>query len=298
MTSDSERPSVGARMFVKLFWGFDPPTWPMVTFSQVGGLNRLLRNAGPRDLALFVGTSSAPTAIHERGKILGFAEFGRKRFDATKVEWPQPFPPNTYDAQGRFKWPHAVAMTRAWRISEPPKAARNLGFRIDVTIASNVRLLDAERAAWVLSHPFVPVELPDVPALRSTRAMEDLLAGNRRNSKGPAPSSWNGPVSRDATGEAFTYVLRFGKRDVWKVGWADDPAKRAAEVGVHVPEEAIGENWRIRITQRWESAAAAYAMEQRLLSILGPKRTQGERVACSEGEMNAAWARAMKPPTP
>lgn len=296
MASDFVRPVADARIFVKLFWGFDPENWPIVSFSQTGGLNRLLRYARPRDLALFVGTSTAPTAVDERGKILGFAEFGRKRFDATKVAWPQPFPPDTFDAQGRFKWPHAVAMTRAWRIVEPPRAARSLGFRIDVTIASNVRLLDAERAAWVLSHPFVPVELPDVPALRSMRAMEDLLAGNRRNSKGPAPSSWNGSVSRDATGAAFTYVLRFG-RDVWKIGWADDPAKRAADVGAHVPEEAIGENWRIGLTQRWGSSGAAYAMEQRLLSILGPKRTQGERVACSEGEMNAAWAKAIKPPT-
>ena len=112
---------------------------------------------------------------------------------------------------------------------------------------------------------------------------------------GPAPSSWSGIVSRDANAAATTYAFRFGKRNVWKIGHAQDLQARLLDVNKHIPHEVLGERWSITWQQRWRNQKEAYEMEQRLFTLLAARRTEGERVQCTEDELRAAWVGAASP---
>jgi hypothetical protein len=112
---------------------------------------------------------------------------------------------------------------------------------------------------------------------------------------GPLPSSWSGIVSRDANVAATTYAFRFGKRNIWKIGHAQDLQARLLDVNKHIPHEVLGERWSIAWQQHWRTQKEAYEMEQRLLTLLAERRTEGERVQCTEDELRAAWLGAMVP---
>jgi hypothetical protein len=99
-------------------------------------------------------------------------------------------------------------------------------------------------------------------------------------------------VTRDATQSAFTYVLRFGSRDIWKIGHAVDVQARLTEVNKHVPYEVLGERWSVTEQEQCPSETDAYQMEQRVLTALRTPSSVGERVCCSRRELDAAWRAA------
>jgi hypothetical protein len=112
---------------------------------------------------------------------------------------------------------------------------------------------------------------------------------------GPIPSSWSGTVSHDANAAATTYAFRFGKRNLWKIGHAQDLPARLRDVNEHVPYEVLGERWSIARRRRWQTQKKAYEMEQQLLGLLAAGRTVGERVHSTEDELRAAWVGAVGP---
>ena len=77
------------KMFIKRFWGFDPIYWPVVTFGLRGSLDTLLADSSPGDLMAFVGTQGEETEEHERGRLLGFVEFGRNPVHSREALPPQ-----------------------------------------------------------------------------------------------------------------------------------------------------------------------------------------------------------------
>ena len=88
-------------------------------------------------------------------------------------------------------------------------------------------------------------------------------------------------------------VARFGKRDVWKIGWAADVAKRLNNVNKHVPHEVLRERWEFGLQQGWASAGEANAMEQKVLKMLRTGLAAGERVRCTRAALGKAWAAAL-----
>jgi hypothetical protein len=117
------------------------------------------------------------------------------------------------------------------------------------------------------------------------------------------PTTFSGPVllldrcppiglavfPRETDRESWTYVLRFGSRDVWKIGHTQDIDRRLEDVNQHVPFEDIGERWEAVLLKAWASAQQAYAMEQILLAALHRYRTTGERVRCPEAKIRRTW---------
>jgi len=99
-------------------------------------------------------------------------------------------------------------------------------------------------------------------------------------------------MSRDPSKAAHTYSFRFGRRNLWKIGHAQDLDNRLAEVNKHVPEEAVGEKWERYLIQKWPDSETAYEMEQTVLVILTARRTVGERVICNQRELEEAWTKA------
>jgi hypothetical protein len=114
-----------------------------------------------------------------------------------------------------------------------------------------------------------------------------------RPTTGPRPADVHYSVERSAQTPASTYALRFGKRNIFKIGHAEDVGSRLNAVNQHVPVEVLKEQWSVYLTQKWGTSAEAYAMEQRVLARMASKRTGFERVECSESDLSSVWAAAL-----
>jgi hypothetical protein len=106
---------------------------------------------------------------------------------------------------------------------------------------------------------------------------------------GPVPTSWTKLVTYCERAATWTYVMRFGDKDLWKIGHARSLVVRLRTIRTHVPAELIGENWELYLRFPWASAISAYRMEQEVLGLLKAFRSAGERVKCSEVELLGAW---------
>ena len=109
---------------------------------------------------------------------------------------------------------------------------------------------------------------------------------------GPKPSSYEASFRRE-DGAASTYIFRFARSNIWKIGYAGHVSKRLDHVNQHVPLELLGEGWEIARSARWPSQSIAYGMEQALLGLLSAERTMFERVNCAEERIFAAWDQAL-----
>jgi hypothetical protein len=289
-----ERQGNRVQIFAMRFWGFDPARWPIISFSVEANRDALIQASMPGDLIAFIGTQTEPTEPEDRGRFLGLAEIGRLPIDSLDVLDPANILPIHCDANGRLKWPKAIPMLRAWRFPHKPGVTDVL--RKQLTYEATVRAvrLDEQDQAALLALTRQQVAVPDVEIVRRHRDLADALSASGPT-RGPAPSSWSGTVTRDANAAATTYALRFGKRNVWKIGHAQDLTTRLADVNKHVPHEVLGERWSIAWEQIWPNETAAYEMEQRVFTILAARRTEGERVHCTEDELRVAWIGAMVP---
>src|SRR5690606_17618209 len=106
---------------------------------------------------------------------------------------------------------------------------------------------------------------------------------------GPAPSEWSAVTSR-CDGPTATYLFRFGKRNVWKIGISQNPSQRCKALNFSIPKEVLNEEWVPHFVATWPNGAEAYAMEQALLASLSASCTENERVMCSEAQIGASWS--------
>lgn len=283
------------KMFIKRFWGFDPIYWPVVAFSQRGSLDTLLAQAEPGDCMAFVGTQGPNTAVSERGRLLGFVMFGRERIHSRAALPPQSFADAAKGPNGDIKWPHAVAVTAAWKFTDTPLPVMTEILRRQLPMAAmnNAVLLTSEEQARVLGLPRQEIDVATTQAILDERTrLIDI--SKKGGTTGPIPSSFDTSVSRDVQQPASTYAFRFGQSDIWKIGWADDPAKRLRVVNKHIPYELLGQRWEGGLTQKWASAPQVYAMEQAILASFREDSRHGERIRCSKGELDAAWLQVLR----
>jgi hypothetical protein len=282
----------GVQIFAKRFWGFDPAVWPIVSFSLDGNRNRLLRDSSPGDLVLFIGTEGEETEPDDRGRLLGLAEFGRNEIESADVLDVATLRPDAFDENGQLRWAKALPMVRAWRLLTRPRVTEVLQRQLPYGATVRALLLDVTDTAAVLALPREEVLIPGVPALSRLRDLNDALKSSGPTT-GPRPTSWTGSVQRDAETEAWTYAFRFGSKDIWKIGYAKDVAARLTEVNRHVPEEVIGEGWRLVLQHRWNTEAKAYEMEQRVLKALRTPASMFERVRCTRRQLESAWSASL-----
>jgi hypothetical protein len=146
----------------------------------------------------------------------------------------------------------------------------------DIINRDNLRILALRRASTIDAGSDTPLQEPEA----------SLALGP---TTGPRPTSWTALVSRSASGQSHAYVFQFGDRAIWKVGHAVDVEARLADVNKHVPYEVLGEQWRVCLYHRCASQDAAYAIEQRLLSLLRTPTSVGERVICTRDALQLAW---------
>ncbi len=278
-------------VFATRVWGFDPTTWPVITFGLAGNRDKLLKESQVGDLLVFVGTQNEPTPEAMRGKLLGMAEIGRHPVDTLDVLPEASKNPNDYDEYRRFKWPKGILMIKAWRFEPQPLLLNVLASQLTYQATPQAVLLDALDTDAVLNLKAIEVELPNSEPLKKARLLDRALGGHPTT--GPLPSSWQGSTGRDVNRQAFTYAFRFGNSDIWKIGHAVDIVERIKQVNLHIPSEIIPSAWRAIYQQKWSDAIEAYTMEQKVLESLEVYRTVGERVKCSESDVFAAWRSAI-----
>lgn len=281
------------RIFAKRFYGFDPVSRPVVAFGKEGNRDALITASSPGDLIVYVGTQGEPTAEGERGRLLGIAEFARVAVDARDLIDPATLRSFDVNPDGSLAWPKGLPILRAWRFREPRLKLLDV-LREQLTFEATVRAveLDEADARAVLTLPRDEVVVPTHPVIECLTKLNQAL-GHGRPTTGPVPVDWEGTVSRSVGSEAWTYAMRFGRRNIWKVGHAQDTAVRQAELNLHVPHEELGERWELRLRQRWPDSVQAYGMEQRLFRGMAAFRTEGERLRCSETQMQTAWTAAL-----
>src|SRR5262245_29653429 len=139
------------QVFAKRSWGFDPMRWPIITFGLEANRDALIQASKPGDLLAFIGTQSEPTEPEDRGRLLGLTEIGRLPVDSLEVLNCEDIQPVHYDASGRFKWPKAIPIFRAWRFPDKPLVTDVL--REQLTYDATIRAipLDEQDRAAVLA---------------------------------------------------------------------------------------------------------------------------------------------------
>ncbi|MGI9488243.1 MAG: hypothetical protein ACR2RF_20665 [Geminicoccaceae bacterium] len=278
------------QVFAKRFFGFEPLKWPLVSFGLEGNRDALIAESQPGDLIAFMGTQKSPTAEEDQGRFLGIAMFGRSPHKTVDVLGSVIDRPEAYEQDGKLRWDFSVLMLRVWKFSKKPRVTDVLKQQLNYPAAVRAILLDEEDAKALLALEMEEVELPDIEIIHRERDLIGTLSGP---SRGLTPSSWSGSVSCDATAASNTYALQFGNRNVWKIGHAKDVKSRLKEINAHVPGEILNESWSVVRVQRWPNQSAAFDMEQRVLKQLASCRTEGERVVCSETELDKGWASAV-----
>jgi hypothetical protein len=83
--------------------------------------------------------------------------------------------------------------------------------------------------------------------------------------------------------------MRFGTRNIWKIGISQNPKQRRDSLNFSVPVEELKEQWELEFTHKWQSGALAYQMEQAILQTLANSRTSCERVRCDRNAIERAW---------
>lgn len=246
------------------------------------------------DVIVFVGTKEHPTKEDDRGKILGIAEFSKRPITNTLELLRKTHPDvenskrDYFNNNGSFKWPHGLPMLKAWRFPAKPLLTR-LMKQLPYSARHTAVLLNDEDAQKILELERAEATLHS--ALQGFRDMNEIFNPDNPT-KGPPPSTWTKDVTRDSTGPAYTYALRYGDHDLWKIGFAKDVDSRLSDINKHIPYEIYKEHWRIVYRQLWPTQDLAYRMECTILELLAPKRTHYERVICTESELWKAWGDA------
>lgn len=275
------------KVFAKRSHRFNPASYPFVGFKFSENRDALVAASSPGDRLVLVGAQDAATEVEDRGRLLGMIEFGHVPIDlddSAVRATINPTLPWAVESQAR---PKALPILRAWSFDRPRlKLIDVLKEQLAFEAISKVVTLDDADSRIVLTLPRTEVRINPPSELARLRHHAFPPAGP---TVGPAPTDWVGTISHAPQGEAWTYALKFGMRPVWKIGWSQDTEARLEEINRHVPFEVTGERWCLRLRQRWESAEAAYEMEQRVLYALRSRRTKGERVICEAAELMSAW---------
>lgn len=277
------------KIFATRVWGLGFERIPIATFGSEGHLNRLLKLAQRGDRLVFVGTKTDRTPPALQGRLLGMGEIGFEPLRTLEIVSHAELDERDFDERGNYKFPHAVALTEAWRFVPQPLLTETLSDQLTMLATPGVEELDAADVQRVLALTAEQLVLPELPSLARMRRLNEIL----RPTTGPRPSDAAYSVERSAQNAATTYALRFGKRNNFKIGHAEDVKARLTAINQHVPVEVLNEQWSIYLTQPWKTSVEAYDMEQRVLKRMETKRSGFERLQCTETELSSAWTTAL-----
>lgn len=283
------------KLFGTRIWGFNPMTWPVMTFNAQGYRDNFIRESAPGDHVIFIATFNDEVPKEHQGRVLGMpaiSQIAVETLEVVKLEDTRDYDWRIYgDGGSGFKWPKGLLMLQAWDVQEPlllTDLMPQLPYPATVT---GVEIPEPYKAR-ILALPWRRRELPESEARTRLNRLNDLLSVTQ---PGPAPTSWSGNVERDASGPGWTYAMQWGKHNLWKVGWEKDPAVRLKEFNHHIPLDAElkADRWQVVWHQKWPTQVQAYEVEQDIHGKLAKFSTGYERYKCSRGDLDRAWFEAL-----
>ena len=280
-------------IYLTKVWSFSEPVGPL-QFSTEGWRERARHEQlKPGDLVILVGTKNERTVEADRGLILGMMEPTIE--PVFSLDFNLPTRLVDFDEQNNYKWPYGLLNHRAWRMIDrkPLEFISDRNFYMD-SAQGLVPLTDAE-AAKVMELRKEPAQLLE-PTIRARARIE----GSPRTRKmfSPPPTTMRRGIMHMRRASAFTYAMKVegACSMAFKVGWAFDYKMREDHFNHAAMPELGGLNYKTVFSQPWDTAKAAYGIEQRLLKYFKPFRHPSNHEiihGITYDALQAAWVQSV-----
>ena len=203
-----------------------------------------------------------------RGLLLGMAEIGAHRVDTADIANSAAMTPREW-LGGKPRCPKAIPMLRAWRFLPPRILPPVIDAALPQTTGGPAILLTAKQATKLTAFPYEAV------ALGQTRW---LIKGM------PASGDW---AAVGEQGEVL--ALRFGSRDVWRIGNSFDAERTVEAMNRNIPWSVTQESWAILYRQAASCEADAFVYEMKLMEGLKEHQIAGGFFTCSAATIERVW---------
>jgi hypothetical protein len=269
------------RLFIGRFWSFRPEHLPFISFARAVYRDSLLAESSAGDRIAMVVTHKESVIPENRGRLLGMAEIGAYPVDTADVADSAMMTPREW-LGGEPRCPKAIPMLRAWRFLQPAAVPVVIDAALPQITGGPAILLTAKQAAHLTSFAYEAV------ALRQSRwLLEERLGAKEANSRGWSSASGARAARGAAQGEVF--ALRFGDRDVWRIGNSFDLERSLEAMNRNIPWNVTQEGWAVVYRQPVSSEADALVYEMKLMELLMQHRIADGFIACSAATFERAW---------
>jgi hypothetical protein len=265
--------------------------WPLVTFTQKGYRDSLVKRSRDGDLIIFVATKGHETVDCNKGRILYVAQFNRKQIETESylksLYGSDPLDETCYNEKGNFRWPVALGLDKFWRVDEPPFVTDFIGRNLKQSSRSGAEKLSEDESEKILNLKLTEIDISFLNKKNDSDKRHKIVPAK----SGLLPSVSGFEVAKEII-QAEVYLIRFAKRNIWKVGWAFKAEQRILDINKHIPSELTSENWSIVRTFRCENQFEAYYREQYIFSEIKSRNINiiNERFQLSEQITLNYWA--------
>jgi hypothetical protein len=274
-------------IYMTKVWGFDVPCGPL-EFSTNGWRDRARHNLRKGDFVVLVGTKGEQTDPDSQGRLLGMME------PTTEVVSVLDFDLNTravdFDDEGNYRWPYGLLNRRAWKFLSRPLLEEISSRQFTMDSASGIVPLTDEEAQRIERLP--KEEAPLLAPVRAVSRVEGEDVARRRAA--PPPTTRRTGVMHFRQAAAYTYAMRIegAPTPSFKVGWAFDYKMRERDFNLSSLPQLGGLRYRAAFQHLWDTARAAYKMEQTILRKFDAQRHPSNREVVFGIEHNvlqSAW---------
>jgi len=275
-------------IYMTKVWGFSTPSGPL-QFSTNGWRERAREILQSGDLVVVVGTKGEETAPRSQGRLLGMMEPTTEVARSLDFEL-QPRAAD-YDDEGNYRWPYALLNRRAWRFLEPRPLFEEISPRsFSMDSALGIVPLTADEAARIEMLP--KEEVPLLAPVRVVARIEGEDVARRRAA--PPPTTQRAGVMHVRNAPAYTYAMKIegATATLFKIGWAFDYKKRERDFNLSSLPRLGGLGYKATLYHLWNTARAAYKMEQTILRKFDAQRHPSNRevvFGIDYDALHAAW---------
>ena len=274
-------------IYMTKVWGFSAPCGPL-EFSTNGWRDTARRILKSGDLVVLVGTKGKQTDLASQGRVLGMMEPTTEVVSSLDFDLEKR--PVDFDDEGHYRWPYGLLNRRAWEFPTRPSFDEISSRRFSMDSASGIVPLSEEEARRIESLPKEEVTL--LAPIRAIARVDGEEAARRRGA--PPPTTKRTGVMHFRRAPAFTYAMEIeGPRlTSFKVGWAFDYKRRQREFNLSSLPQLGGFRYKIVLQHLWNTAYAAYKMEQVMLRKFDSRRHPSNREVVSDvgyDVLQSAW---------
>jgi hypothetical protein len=272
------------RLFIGRFWSFRPEHLPFITFARAVYRDSLLADSAAGDRIAMVVTRKESVNPQNRGLLLGMAEIGAHPIDTADIADSAAMTPREW-LGGKPRCPKAIPMLRAWRFLQPCTLPPVIEAALPQTTGGPAILLTAKQATKLTAFPYEGVALGQTRWL--IKGMPPTNDGARRGN-----ASASGDLA--AVGErGEVLVLRFGSRDVWRIGNSFDAERTVEAMNRNIPWSVTQESWTILYRQAVSSESDALVYEMKMMDLLMQHQIAGGFYACGVTTIERVWNAAL-----